>query len=687
MAELRASGIVIDQALHGYRQGHRLLSASTDFDPESEAQLLALSDLLTSEPFGLRGSYLSGYPLKSANKYVLARTWLAEGGRPGSVWTHSLLLDYASLSALDDVMPLLTLFQQPSSSCESSAYAIRLSVRSAREVTVDSYVPTVASDPRVSWVLRHLYGRAAVSRFVVPAGDAADDELLVMALWRQMWPGLRRDFAFFTKSTSALAEVPAGSALCFSLDSSLISDFNNSAQFLDQYEIEGFDRLQRDLPRRGPTRLRRFLGRYAYDAAKPRAAVPALAALFNERKKPRDALASFERLLGTYPGIDRLKRELLLVCINDRQDADSLVRALQVFANEPSFVSVQSLEEALSKSPLVVSNAARVLATVAQSPSNTTGHQAFIALARQLPLAVLASQASPDMRQRLLEQRPELAGQSSFWDVTESERMILMQQAISAEIAGASLLEGMGARLSSSEAETILAYEPNLAVPLCQMIGSGLAPLHAANGLGTVPDVLSKIARAGLSVSWEVLERVSERLVRTHNIGCASDWVELSQRLHVGPGVAHPYVLGQLFLAGLNSKNDAHLSLCERAFDTLWTISDQHPGAPRELTTFLCGQPMVRKEYFYPDILLGTAWARYRGSASGRVMALSAQDGRLGKLARYIRHCDGESALRRIALQLRSHSAELKVPLRLVEAALNDAMPFLSAKLPRSPKS
>lgn len=507
-----------------------------------------------------------------------------------------------------------------------------------------------------------------------------------MALWRQMWPGLRRDFAFFTKGTPALTEVPVGSALCFSDDPGLSFLFNNRALSTDPYEVEGFARLLRDLPRRGPTRLRRFLGRYAYDVTKPRSVVPALATLFTERKKPRNALVSFQRLLGAYPGIDRLKRELLLLCVRDRQDTESLVGALKLFAAEPSFISAQALEDAMRQSPMVESNATQLLATVAHAPIGTIGHQAFIALARQLPLPLLASQANTVSRDQLLALRPELASQPQFWEVTEVDRAELVQQAVTAGIGGAILLQGMGPRLSSQEAQTILAHEPALAVSLCRMIGLGQVPLRAADGLGMFPGILEQLAHAGLMVPWDVLERIAQPLVRAGHVCDAGVWCALTQHLERGPDTTHPYVLGQLFMAGLDSSDEKHLLLCEQAFDSLWTISERYPGLPRELTALLCDRPIVRKEYSYPSLLLGMAWTRYRKSASGRVMALSAHGDRLSRLARYIRHCDGEDALRRIAQQVRRHQAQLQLSLPLVEVALHDAMPFFSVKLPRGPK-
>src|SRR5271155_660887 len=97
----------IDQAFHGYDRGHRELATSIALDDRSRATMLVLSDLLASTDLQKGISYLTSYPLKSASRHVLARTWAAgHGYRPGSVWTHSLILDYQALALVTDLIAL-----------------------------------------------------------------------------------------------------------------------------------------------------------------------------------------------------------------------------------------------------------------------------------------------------------------------------------------------------------------------------------------------------------------------------------------------------------------------------------------------------------------------------------------------------------------------------------------------------
>jgi len=686
MVESRANGIIVHQALHGYRHGHRLLSASTKLDADSDAQLLAMTDLLTSDPFVIGESYLSGYPVKSCNMYVISRTWLAEGIRPGAVWTHSLLLDYSCLSAIDDLMILLALFRKPTFVDDLEFYSKPMIVKSVRGQVVDPHASVLIDDPRVPRVLHHLYGPAALKRFAVPASRPVSDEALAVALWRQMWPGMRRDFAFFTKSTSALADISAAAGLCFSTDPVLVSPFERRVPMTTEAEAEGYAELMRDLPRRGPTRLRRFLGRYAYGAVRPRSAVPAIAAVFAERRDPGGALSTFQRLLGSYPGIDRLKRALLLACIDDRENADSILRALQIFGPEPSFVKGEVLEDALSRTPVVGGRAAALLMAVDRAPNGSVGDLAFTAFVRQLPLRVLAEQATAATRTRMLILRPEVSSQPEFWSVARDQRMALVHKAIELAIDGSILLEGMGGRLSSEEARELLCHAPTLATSIYSNIQSGKFPLHSAAALADVPDVLAEIVDAQLPVSWEVLECIALVHTKRKIVGDSSDWWALSERSPGSLGIGYPYVIGQMFLAGLDSCIERHLSLCEKTFDLLWTLGESHDYVFVDLKDMICSRSPLTTELVYADILIGAVWNCYRNVSVGRVMAVSGVLSRLGRVARYVRSCDGERGLRAIARALPANQNCLQLPLSLVEATLNDAMPLFSAKLPRSPK-
>ena len=129
------------QALHGYSEGHRLLASSTSLAAIDTRTMLVLSDL--SGPGASIGDegYLTGYPLPDAGLYALARTWLAtEMPRPGCVWTHTILIDFADLASLSSPAVLLRLFIKPDSL--DNLFAFRKSV--AVDSEADPFAPVWA---------------------------------------------------------------------------------------------------------------------------------------------------------------------------------------------------------------------------------------------------------------------------------------------------------------------------------------------------------------------------------------------------------------------------------------------------------------------------------------------------------------------------------------------------------------
>lgn len=104
----------IHQMLHGYVQGHNLITSSKKLENEDVDLMKRLSDWTGYVPHDDEG-YLTMYPLPSNNNlYVIAKTWYAsEMKRPGCVWTHSIIIDLTNLVARFNFIDLLKLFVRP----------------------------------------------------------------------------------------------------------------------------------------------------------------------------------------------------------------------------------------------------------------------------------------------------------------------------------------------------------------------------------------------------------------------------------------------------------------------------------------------------------------------------------------------------------------------------------------------
>ena len=183
----------IEQALFGYGNGHQLLASSISLPSESARHQRALTDKAFD---GHAERYLTALPVPELRRYALIRSWPApEASRRGSVWSHALLIDLVVLMSFDELAALTTLFRRPRSNRpkELADYKHGLSL------------PTGTPDDRLDWsscseldrLLWAIYGQD--DDVVLRTADTEAAEALLMAVWQQQWPRLRRAFAFRTR--------------------------------------------------------------------------------------------------------------------------------------------------------------------------------------------------------------------------------------------------------------------------------------------------------------------------------------------------------------------------------------------------------------------------------------------------------------------------------------------------------
>ncbi len=191
--------IRINQLLHGYDEGHRLLAGSVKPEGYSAKTLLALSDLSGQGLDSSSDGYITGYPLSEMNKYALSKTWLAtEMPRPGCVWTHTLLIDFSDLAVINRYM-ISELFRRPSIDEDVLAYNKALTADTGM-MAAPVPVPFSHLGFMIA-VIEALYGSPSDSIFV-PTQSNFNLEEVVLALWLQQWPRLMRNFRFCTWASS-----------------------------------------------------------------------------------------------------------------------------------------------------------------------------------------------------------------------------------------------------------------------------------------------------------------------------------------------------------------------------------------------------------------------------------------------------------------------------------------------------
>ncbi len=240
-------------------------------------------------PSGSRS--LAGVRLPSGGFWALTATWPAEDApRPGSVWSHTLLLDADSVTSLAGVASLLAAIRRPEPNSDFDAYRKPLAI-------ADRPLKLAVDDIDLAeGTLLAFYGWPTRQVAVLTERIAASESAL-MALWQQQWPELRLETSFATRSrigedATVSIQVAAGR--------SRKSDQGPFVLELGavQPNPSWLPSLVSDLCE--PSALRNFLWRYGPEAARGRAEVPSLSRIRSELLAT-PASSAFESVVRSYP--------------------------------------------------------------------------------------------------------------------------------------------------------------------------------------------------------------------------------------------------------------------------------------------------------------------------------------------------------------------------------------------------
>jgi hypothetical protein len=191
------TSIVLHQLLHGYEDGHSLIGSSINLGSDIKRLIGVLSDM--SGPNMQKGfeEYITGYPLSSIGMYALAKTWYAfEMPRPGSVWTHTLLIPFSDLPKFESSAELLIYFRRPNAEVRGkktfSDYNEPISVVSDNDRGANDIELGITES-----ILRVLYQNSDNS-IILKSDNSKIYEEIILSIWLQQWPRLRRNFSFCT---------------------------------------------------------------------------------------------------------------------------------------------------------------------------------------------------------------------------------------------------------------------------------------------------------------------------------------------------------------------------------------------------------------------------------------------------------------------------------------------------------
>ncbi|MCY0854988.1 hypothetical protein [Cupriavidus sp. D39] len=274
---------------------------------------------------------------------------------------------------------------------------------------------------QASCALLQLYGDHSVNDVVVPAMHERDNEALALSVWRQMWPALRREFAFTTAEEGALSGFDFGCTLRFSSDAFELHDG------VRVQSSQGFDAMMEDLPYAGPTGLRSFLARYAIESPRPRSAAVQLASFYLDLGDagPLERLRTAQTLIieGRMP---RLARDLVADAVRAADGFEQCLELAHILRDTPVDAECGPLVQRLSalSSPQV-----NILLDACQSDvAHSFGASLFRELVLELPGSTVARGASERSRLSIAKLRPEILAMKEWWPSDDAARAELLSQ-------------------------------------------------------------------------------------------------------------------------------------------------------------------------------------------------------------------------------------------------------------------
>jgi hypothetical protein len=559
--------IRVDQALHGYSRGHKELASSVELDERSRTTMLMMSDLLAVMDLLPDESYLTVYPLKSASRHVIARTWAAgRNYRPGSVWTHSLILDYQALTLLTDLLGLLSHFEMP---VEGAIRTYGKPLEIDANERSDIYV---GPDDRIPAAVRQLYGLDPQQQVALPHLTAERDEVLMLAIWRQMWPGMRRDFSALTNLGDGTVRFESGCTLRFMRHAPPVEDEPSPSI------EEGLRELEADLPKPGPTPLRSFLGRYAIEAQEPRRLAAALATSWADEGLPADV--RLERLRGLTGGasLPRFVRDLLTQEFARVDNATNLLSLVRSSRNET--VDIDLTAPLKLASAMSLDDLGYLIASTGPSAPDELGARLYAELIKNLPVDRLVRVANGDERLRMAEIRPELLRVPYFWPPDDVSRAAMVEELAPGALSFPDALDifgpSIGVRTVSALINHAVDLAPDMAVSLFKVDESAVRDEIAAWVLSS-PDRLRSIADRQNDLDRRAIETLAgAQLGRGELPSDPESWARLIESA-IGDVPSRSGALNVIgYLSSLALSGNEALSVAKTVFDTLHSAVRSH---------------------------------------------------------------------------------------------------------------
>jgi len=595
--------VPLQQMLHGYSEGHRLLASSIDLPARDAKTVLMMSD--ASGPAATIGAegYLTGYPLPESGHYALARTWPApELPRPGCVWTHTILIDFSDIPALRGAGGLLKLFQRPPG--DERPYKSELTY-----LISDGETWGNASIDLARRILFTVYSNP-MKPIVSAASDVATRDELVLAIWGQQWPRLRRAFRFCTLS---FADRSSGNAV-FDLQFLPASGRVRSTQFKgaidadrqDFVAAEWLDDAVADLEEGVNGSLRRFLRAAGSDVGgresfAPLAALHALSLQFAaDPSAVERAITTLESTISDDQG--HAARSLIAqaaAAAADQLGQEGLrfvVRNFDLIGSDQADTAAERVGRALWRI-----DPGAVFGILSDPARSSIAERSIAAMPKTNLIEGIAS--TPMHLIDLIRLRPDLATETAYWALPGAAKQDVLR------------ILGTRSDIAASAIDAMIRSGMPLAREARAAFGTD-AVLRRLFGLLEGPETTSDSVRAWLPIlasdadavarvlvgqsigSFEALEAVARAVGpdAVPNAVGEDPWLTAVKR--ISASVSSPYLASFLLVRALARRSLNGAELIQSSFDTVYAAAERR-SLPGEAWQLLDSR--LQRSFWWPN--------------------------------------------------------------------------------------
>ena len=446
--------------------------------------------------------------------------------RPGCVWTHLLLFDPTVFEVVDDLSCFEAFMRRPVAPDDRAGYSQPIEVPSLTDLSLgalqSSTVPRHSDRSRVIEILEVLYGGLEGPIEVNRPGELDD---LVLAVWSQQWPRLRRNFRFQTVASIGTE----GANKRFDLQLRIAHGASRSPATLHRKDAEWLDVAVDDIESPSDRRLRSFLWRYGQDVKRQRGSFRPLAQLYTVKESAlgrsgREIPSSVARWFPDSDDATTLKRDLMDGDILADAQVDAVLYLCTVDKGRslpaPSEAGLRNLAD---KWPTRSSDMMR-LAEWATTEQGELADALLSTVAKVIPPANFwsATEGFPEMRRRMVANQPDLLNSEPIATLDPASLMTLLNAVPADREVGAALVRRLLAPVDGQIVKK--AFERFPASTLFQAIDTAntFGAEAAGDWLREVGDISSLVLDPAV---MEKVRRTSVLLALAAALGWLSDEV------------------------------------------------------------------------------------------------------------------------------------------------------------------